>query len=76
MVFTKMQVFTYLGNLENLGILGFQRSLLFRGICVGCVCCIDVETSRYLAFCRCARGFHVSTVPHGVQIRCVKLAVA
>ena len=33
------------------------------------VCGIDVKTSRYLTFCRCARGFHVITVPHGAQIR-------
>ena len=40
------------------------------------VCGVDVKTSRYLTFCRCARGFHVITVLCGAQIRRLKLAVA
>ena len=40
------------------------------------VCGVDVKTSRYLTFCRCARGFHVITVPHGARMRWLKLAVA
>ena len=33
------------------------------------VCGVDVKTSRYLAFCRCARSVHVLTGPRGAEMR-------
>ena len=48
---------------------------VFLELCRKCYAWIR-KISRCLTFCRCDQGFHVATVPRGVQVRRLKLGVA
>ena len=66
---------TFDSNTRNPGNPGFLSIIVVSwNLCLS-MCDVDVKISRYLALCRCARGFHVITGPRGAEMRWLKLAV-